>query len=183
MGLFKKLKKGLKVIKPLLKVAAKTAPIWTNFIPVGGSFVNTAVQKFAPLLDKGKALRNKIRTAGGVGSILAGMGGGPRAGPSTGLNPVTAAGGRLGALLGGPRHRMQAERSAAEEGAFEGQGVVHAGIRGPVAQRYGPIHSHLRAARSGFMSRRTTRKRPTAYRARRRGGRFVSRSRRRRRAA
>lgn len=184
MGLLKKLKKGLKPLKAIAKIAVKTAPIWTNFIPVGGSFVNTAISKVAPLLEKGKQLRSKLKNMGGTAQAIASLGSARAtptavlAGASHGLRP----------LLGGPRHREMAQRSDAEENAFHAQGVVHAGIRGPVAQRFGPIHSHLQGRRfqlrgGGGMRRRsgTTRRRTRRGRfvSRGRGGRFVRRYRRR----
>lgn len=173
-GLKKHLKKGLKIIKPIAKLAIKTAPIWTNFIP-GGSAANTIIGRVAPLLDKAKSIRTKLRSAGGtqqlIGSVAARFGGHSRA---------------ASAILGGMKFREMALKSGREEDAYYSQtgATHHAGIRGPVAQRFGPMHSHLQALRMGGPRPRArrraapARRRRSSARYRTSSGRFTKRRRR-----
>lgn len=147
MGLFKKLKGA---IKGVAKIAVKTAPIWTNFIPVGGTFVNTALQKVAPLLDKTRSMR-------GVGAALLKKGVAPQ---------------RMTTVAGGINLYETAMRGAPEQEAIDAFDTPHAGIRGPVPSHWGPKHRIMRATmpRAGGMrrARRATRRTGRPYATRRR---------------
>lgn len=105
MGLFKKIKKA---VKKVAKIALKTAPIWTSFIP-GGSIVGNVISRVTQAREKVMGVKKAL-----------------------GLGRAAAARGQPTA---GSHIAMQAARSYAEEDAFESQGVVHAGIKGPVPQR------------------------------------------------
>lgn len=132
MGLFKKLKS---VVKGVAKVAVKTAPIWTNFVPVGGSFINTALQKVAPLMDKKRAI-------GAVGGALL------RKGVSTQ---------RMSTVAGGINLYQTAMRGAGEQAAIDSTADLtsHGGIRGPVPSHWGPKHRLPMMARRGPARRRS----------------------------
>lgn len=163
MGLFKKLKRA---VKGVAKIAVKTAPIWTNFIP-GGSAVSSIIQRVAPMVDKVKQMR-------GVGKALLTKGVTPQ-------RMTTVAGGM------GPALWRTAQAGAEESAAIaEYESVGHSGIRGPVPSHWGPKHRVM--ARS--MPMRRARRRAAAPRGRRRSrrsmrggrnryGQFVSRRRRR----
>lgn len=181
MGFFKKhLRRLKKVVKGVAKIAIKTAPIWTNFIP-GGSAVGKVVERVGGFLDKAKQIKNKLppRMRALVSKGVA-------------VSKLMGHGGRGYGM--GPKLRDTAAMSADEEGAFEAQGVTHAGIRGPVQTHWGPKWRGVAHGVSGAMMggarvrRRSPRRRAPVrrrYRARAaRGGRnrfgqFLSRRRRR----
>lgn len=140
-GIFKKLKK---VVGGAVKIAAATSPIWSNFVP-GGSIAGKILTKVSPLINKARQVRTKLRSAGFSSQML----------PERLLKFGTRAR-NISSTLGGPRLAMMAGKSFGEQANYAAQGVHHAGIRGPVAQRYGPIHNHLRAA---SMERTTARRR------------------------
>lgn len=139
MGFFSGIKKKLKKIA---KVALKTAPIWTSFIP-GGSIVGTAISRVAAAREK---LRAKLPGISGLGKLVGEFRG--KAPPGMAL-------------------QRTAMRSRGEEDEYEVQGVSQAGIRGPVpmrhfGQRITP--SSLMGGAQRFASRRT--RRPPARRRR-----------------
>lgn len=162
MGFFKRLKK---VVKGVAKIAVKTAPVWTNFIP-GGSAVGKVVSRVAPLLDKAKQMKSRLppRMRALVSKGVA-------------ISRQQGFGSPMG--MAGPALRGTAAMSMDEEAAFDMQGVQHAGIRGPVASHWGPkwkgpAHGVTTASfgrltgLTGGMARRPRRRRaPLRRRARR----------------
>lgn len=134
MGFFKGLKKKLKGV---IKIAVKTAPLWSSFIP-GGSVVGNIISRVGQAREKAIGVKRAL----GLGNV-----GTPRGRPS-----------------GASHVSLQEWKSRREEAAFEGQGVGHAGIRGPVPQR---MFGH-RITPSSLQ--RMTRQRATVRRPARRGG-------------
>lgn len=57
MSLFSGLKN---LVKKVVKVGVKTAPIWSNFVP-GGSIAGKVLGRVEPLLEKAKKVRNKLQ--------------------------------------------------------------------------------------------------------------------------
>lgn len=164
MGLLSKFKKPFKKV---LSLAVKTAPIWSNFIPVGGSAIGRVVEKVGGAYQKAKQFRNKLPPRMRV--MLA-----------KGIKPP---GFDEGSLAMG----AAAEMSDREEMMYSSQGVGHAGIRGPVPLHWGPKHKMAGVlpfrsthAAGGTRRRRTTaarRARPRARTLRRRPVRRMARRR------
>ena len=156
MGFFSGIKKRLKKIA---KLAIKTAPIWSSFIP-GGTVVGLAIKKAGSFVGKAQALRSKVQHLAAVarpGLQRKGLFFGPTGGQMPSLSPSILA--KIQAS-----HRQQALSGGGQ--------VVHAGIRGPVSE--GGWGAHHRRLGGMFDRMRAT---PQPQRRRRRA---VSTGRRRR---
>lgn len=168
MGFFSGIKKALKKVT---KVAIKTAPLWSSFVP-GGSIATGIISRVADA-------RSKLRASQpGVASLVSGL---------ARSRAPTIGGGHFGHAL-----PLAARRSMVGEGAHAAQGVGMAGIKGPVPmKRYGQMitaSSLRRAARVRGRSRprhtaRRTRRATRRYSPRRMYGRRITRRRPYRRAA
>lgn len=166
MGLFRKLKKA---IKKVAKVAIKTAPVWSSFIP-GGSALGQVISKVAPIAQKVQSFRGGLRAVGKPGSMRKGVfqGPGARGSPTW----MTA------------ENILKRDRSYQEESMREAPGVVHAGITGPVptmgwgAHRLSPMMLLRGRGQARPRPRRPRRRRPLRFagdRVRTRTGQFSAR--------